>query len=63
MVQKLLNFGKNGQNCLVSAVSKIFSNFGLKQLTNEKSNQTEVWTCCSPHPSKPFLSSAFIENA
>ena len=24
MVQKLLNFGKNGQNYLVSAVSKIF---------------------------------------
>ena len=24
MVQKLLNFGKNGQNCLLSAVSKIF---------------------------------------
>ena len=46
----ILNFAENWPKLPSVSCKQDFSKFGLKQLTNGKSNQTEIWTTCSLPP-------------
>ena len=54
---------KISQNCLLSAASKIFPTLDSNNYPTKKSIRLKFGPPVAFDPNKPFLSSAFIENA